>query len=449
MDAAALSRVRDIFSKQPIYRNGLDAPPKVFFSITDFMTPLPSQTITDIAHAITLMYNFQQADLLVSIADRSSGAICHEVARLTGLPYSLANWYPPGSPGEVEVEKCAGFSGTGHIYVNGVRKGKRVAVVMDILKTGRTAGNLVDALLRAGCTVVACAFAAEIVDAGGRQFEHLVAWGGVIVAAVSVLIRGERTKDESSSSLVISGSSDNADPSAEVCVSTSNPYRLLNPASATIRRIKRLSPDDVQAMCDEVQRGFVGVPIIVNPKLAYPYSFFQLTDFVPVMTADVVETMADLCVYFADFERCDVIVSEADRGGAPLAQAVARRTNKPFVLANWYPLGDGIGAVSKASVGFSGDGQIVVNGISPGDRVIFVDDMLSSGGTAEGVLKSVLQLGGVPLEGVFVSEKLYPAAAANRLPQRKGKERLAKGFPELIVTTVVQFIADGERTTLT
>lgn len=473
MDSDALARIRSVFVKQPIHRFE-DAPPKAFFTITDFMKPVSSLVITDMADSLHMSYNFAHADCLVSIADRSSGPLCHELSRLTGLPYTLANWYPQGSPGDIEVAKCSGFSGSGHIYLNGLRRGLKVALVMDVLKNGRTALNLAEACVKAGCTLVVAAFGAQLIEPGaegnskgGRtpNIEKLMTLcNNNIQSVLKVLVRGERTKEELKAPLT--AQEGRSPPNAALdtgialgvgpygATSATMPTRLLNPATAIIRQLKRLNRAEISAMMDFINRGFVGVPIIVNERLTYPYSFFQLTDFVPMMTPDVVETMADLCVHFGDFERCDVIVSEADRGGGPLVQAVARRTCKPFVMANWYPLtlrasgGANIAsAASQVNVGFSGDGQIVVNGINPGDRCIFVDDMLSSGGTAEGVLRSVVKLGGVPLEGVFLSEKLYPAKGPEHLPERRGKARLLQSFPDLLVTTIVQFVADGTKTT--
>ena len=461
---AALCRVRDVFAKQPIfYDQGKD--PRVFFTLTDFMAPISHTIIEDIASSMLDVLPFSQCDVIVSVADRSSGAIAHEVSLATELPYTLANWYPRGMPGEVEVAPCSGFSGSGTIWLNGLKRGKRCVIVMDCLRGGSTASNLLAACYRAGCSVVACVFAAELLEYRGRQNPGLS--GTKVFSLVPIHVRGERTKEARDAGGVILPPTTPVVPAAakkpgeggdtaeeeEAALAALlaggapvSALRRADPRNAIIQRLKRMSPEEVREKTLAVQHGFVGVPIITDPNLSYPYSFFQLTDFNPLMTPEVVEMMADLCVAKGNFARCDVIVSEADRGGAPLAQAVARRTGRPYVLANWYPFGAGIGADTKVSVGFSGDGLIVVNGVRKGDRCIFVDDMLSSGGTAEGVLHSVEKLGGIPIEGVFVSEKLYPAKKKTGLPLRKGKDRLKATWPHLDVTTLVQFVAEGART---
>lgn len=460
-----LSRIRDQFVRQRIFRDG-NASPRVYFDLTDFVNPVHAQAITDIASALADAAPMAQADAIVSIADRSSGAIAHEVARLSDLPYTLANWYPEGMPGEVEVEQCAGFSGSGHVWLNGLKRNRRVVIALDVLRSGKTAANLVRACQRAGCQVLAVAFAAELVEFEGRAND---AFEGIPVhCVVRIHVRGERTSEVKDTDTIFGPTAAqlltrrlregiqaehatvDADRIADFLQSHPNatPAELraaVGPADPT-KALRQMSAAEAEELLAKITPAFINVPILPNAELGgYPYSFFQLTDFVPLMTADLVEHMADLSVHLGDFARCDVIVAEADRGGAPLAVAIARRTRLPFVLANWYPLGEGMGAATQVNVGFSGDGQVVLNGVRRGDRCIFVDDMLSSGGTAEGVLRSIEKLGGIPLQGVFASEKLYPPKRGN-LPHRKGVERLQAAFPAFEIVTLVQFIAEGNRT---
>ena len=83
------------------------------------------------------------------------------------------------------------------------------------------------------------------------------------------------------------------------------------------------------------------------------------------MTPDMVETMADLCCYYSSMETCDVIVSEADRGGGPLAHACALRMGLPYVLAVWSTAVETTSSVD-AQIGFSGVGRLFVNGLTKG-----------------------------------------------------------------------------------
>ena len=58
--------------------------------------------------------------------------------------------------------------------------------------------------------------------------------------------------------------------------------------------------------------------------------------------------------------------------------------------------------------------EMHVDGILPGDRVLVVDDVLATGGTAEAVMRLVAQAGGHPAAAVFAIE----------LEFLKGRERL-------------------------
>jgi adenine/guanine phosphoribosyltransferase-like PRPP-binding protein len=453
----SLRRLRAHFVGHPIFRDS-QARPVAHFGLTDFVHPVSSDVIDDMADC--MVNNIAPAVLstitvVVSIADRSGGSIAHAVAVRLGVPYSLANWYPIGSPGEVLVDHCPGFSGNGLIYINGLREGMTALVVTDVMRTSQTAKNLVLACQSAGVTVAALCVGCEIVDfQGWSQVTSLCP----VNAVVSVYLRGETTKEAPSRNVPIVAPSVPITYNSQAQAAAAHAAAVAaawvpHPVNRSPRmsEIKRMPLALIEEKMERVARTFLHVSIHRNPHLAYPYSFFSLTDFVPPLHPSMLEDMADLIVYYGDFSRCDVIVSEADRGGGPLVHAVAVRTGLPYVLANWYPSGEGVGASSGASVGFSGEGRICVNGLKPEDRCIFVDDMLSSGGTAEGVIRAIVQLGAIAVEGVFVSEKLYPKpktpCGEAQIPERKGLKRLRSLFPFFTITTIVQFVAEGQSTT--
>lgn len=200
-----------------------------------------------------------------------------------------------------------------------------------------------------------------------------------------------------------------------------------------ILRIKSISPEVVLAKTQRVRESFIGIPIHRGLK-DYPYSLFALTD--GPINPTLVEDMADLLIYHGNFEGVDLLVSEGDRGGGPLAQAVAFKTGIPFTLANWHAVPpDAPGIVTiRTSAGFSGQGDIVINGIQPGQRIILVDDLLSSGGTSEALIKAIREAGATIEQALFVGEKvnLY------------GRDKIAQEFPNIRVTSLVRFISEIE-----
>jgi adenine phosphoribosyltransferase len=201
-----------------------------------------------------------------------------------------------------------------------------------------------------------------------------------------------------------------------------------------IQQIKLLTPQQIKKKLLRIKKTFIGAPII-NKRGKYPYSFFSLTDFNPPMDPDLVEDMADLLIYYGDLRNIDLIVSEADRGGGPLTHAVARKTGIPYTLANWYPI-EVKGAISvKASVGFSGNGTICIFGLKPKQRIIFVDDIISSGGTARALIQAIHKAGGLIEQALFVGEKVNFNAS----------QIIEKEF-KIQIISLVKFIADGNIT---
>lgn len=419
--------------------------PDASFPLTEFVKPVEPRVMEAGAALIAATVRADAAagraalpTFLVSVGMRGNGALAQAVAALLGVPYSLTNWYPDGSIGDKRVDRCVGIGGPGWIYLNGVPPDARVVVVMDVMRTGVTTARLVQGVRAvAGADALTGVYVlGEVLGAGGREWIRSRVGGALplLRTFVDVSLDGE-----------VSSAADGAAPkwAPAAC-----PCRGL--LSSAVSLIKRMPAAEVAAKTRRVTASFVDVPIVFNPNVSYPYCFFALTDFKPALDPALVEDMADLCVYMADFARCDVLVSEGDRGGGPLLQAISVRTLQPYVIASWTldsTAKDGGVASRVTQVGFSGsNSQLSLNGLRPGMRCTFVDDMLSSGGTAEAVLGCVERMGATVVEGVFLSEKLYPAPGPDRLPVRKGKERLEKVFKDTVITCVVQFLLSDDKT---
>lgn len=195
--------------------------------------------------------------------------------------------------------------------------------------------------------------------------------------------------------------------------------------------LKSLDQYAIQEKLERITRSFIDKPVHFD-KTGYPYSLFTLTDFYPPMEPTLIEDMADLLVHYGDFENIDLIVSEADRGGGPLTHAISTRTNIPYTLANWYPSGGPGELQVGASVGFSGNGFIFLNGIKKGQRTILVDDLLSSGGTAIALIQAILKGGATVKQALFVAEKVL----------MHGRQKLEKNY-SIPIISLVKFKAEG------
>lgn len=413
------------------------------FTLTDFTTPVSPNFMETAAalicecideHGVFLRRRrFPKPTFIVSIGIRGCGALTHAIALRLGLPYSLSNWYPDGTEGDIVVNRCEGIGGMGNVYLNSVPKNSVVIVIVDVLFRGNSVRKLIEGIRSVeGIVILGTYTIAQTVQANCAPRTEVA--GVPLWALMNIELGCEMTNISRTT----------PDPSISF-PTTCSPLRLM--PSSTIRLLKRMSPSDVQKKLCRVTSSFCGVPVIYNSELSYPYCNFALTDFKPALDPELVEDIADLAVHFGDFTRCNVLVSEGDRGGGPMLQAISVRTKLPYVIASWRlsPASGGVKS-TVTNVGFSGsNSQLFLSGLKAGMRCTFVDDMLSSGGTAEAVLGCIRAVGAFTVESVFASEKLYPVEG-RYLPVRKGKNRLNERFPETTITCLVQFIVRSEQT---
>lgn len=203
-----------------------------------------------------------------------------------------------------------------------------------------------------------------------------------------------------------------------------------------ILRIKSLSPEAIFQKTRRVKESFIDWPIHKGLD-GYPYSLFPLTD--GPIDPSLVEDMADLIIHSDkrnNFEKADILVSEGDRGGGLLAQAIGTKTGIPITLANWHATPPDVpGMVSvKTTIGFSGHGDIAIYGIQPGQNAIVVDDLLSTGGTSKALFEAILKMGANIEEAFFVGEKVNLG----------GRQNILQRFPNITVTSFARFISEEE-----
>lgn len=136
-----------------------------------------------------------------------------------------------------------------------------------------------------------------------------------------------------------------------------------------------------------------GKVFVINP----------LTEQIPATSAEMLRCACDeiLKAVHTDFDK---VVGEEDKGGIIVA-GVALAANKPFGMMRWYPTG----ITGQIKVPFTCEyieGYLYLNGIEPGDRVLVVDDMISTGGTMTGMIRALEKAGAVIADIVSVGEKV-------------------------------------------
>ena len=162
----------------------------------------------------------------------------------------------------------------------------------------------------------------------------------------------------------------------------------------------------------------------------YPYFIHPISDGIPRMDADVLRATRDLIVEMVDWSKVDLVVS-IEAMGLPLLAAVGDATGKPTVVIRKRQYGmEGEVRVDVAT-GYS-QSTTYINDIEPGERILIVDDVISTGGTLEPILATLEEMGVILQDIVIAIEK------------GEWRERLAKERPDWPIRTLARIdIIDG------
>lgn len=186
-----------------------------------------------------------------------------------------------------------------------------------------------------------------------------------------------------------------------------------------------MSPSDSLSVLQDSLRGS---PIIWKGE--YPYFIHPISDGIPRMDADVLRATRDLIVEMVDWSKIDLIVS-VEAMGLPLLAAVGDATGKPTVVIRKREYGMEGEVRVDVSTGYS-QSTTYINDISPGERILIVDDVISTGGTLEPILATLEKMGVILQDIVIAIEK------------GEGRERLAKERPGWPIRTLARIdIIDG------
>lgn len=138
-------------------------------------------------------------------------------------------------------------------------------------------------------------------------------------------------------------------------------------------------------------------------KEGYPYFVHPLSDGVPRQSAELLSAARDLISEGVDWDSIDIILG-IEAMGIPLAAALCLSSGKPLVIGRKRQYGLPGEVSIDQSTGYS-KGEIFLNDIEQGARVLIVDDVVSTGGTLHPVLKAVEENGAIVQDCWIVFEK--------------------------------------------
>ena len=177
-----------------------------------------------------------------------------------------------------------------------------------------------------------------------------------------------------------------------------------------------------------LQNSLKGAPIIW--KGDYPYFIHPISDGIPRMDPNVLRATRDLIISMVDWSKIDLIVS-VEAMGLPLLAAVGEASGKPTVVIRKRSYGMEGEVEVNVSTGYS-KSTTYINDIKPGERILVVDDVISTGGTLEPILETLEGMG-VKLQDIIIA-----------IEKGEGRERLSVERPEWPIRTLARIdIVDG------
>ena len=152
---------------------------------------------------------------------------------------------------------------------------------------------------------------------------------------------------------------------------------------------------------DRLKQSLLDAPII--EKEGYHYFVHPISDGVPMLHPELLREIVIKIIRKAELESVDKIVTPAAMG-IHISTAVSLMTDIPLVVVRKRQYGlDGEVALSQVT-GYS-ESEMYVNDVYEGDRVLVLDDVLSTGGTLSGVTGALAEIGAEICDIVCVIKK--------------------------------------------
>ena len=181
-------------------------------------------------------------------------------------------------------------------------------------------------------------------------------------------------------------------------------------------------------MLERLKKSLLEAPIF--KRGSYNYFIHPITDGVPEVRPELIREVTANIVRIADLEVDKIVTVEAM--GIPIGIGLSIITDIPLVIIRKRKYGLPGEIEISQKTGYS-KSQLFLNGIKEGDRVIVVDDVISTGGTLLATLESLKIAGATVVDVVIVVQR------------GDGVERLtSKGYA---VKTMVQVDVDESRVT--
>ena len=182
----------------------------------------------------------------------------------------------------------------------------------------------------------------------------------------------------------------------------------------------------------QLKESLLAAPVVWKGE--YPYFVHPITDGVPRLDPAVLSSVVELIEQVVDWDSIDLILG-IEAMGLPLTSPLSMRNNRPQVVARKRSYGlDGEISIGQ-STGYS-KGTMYLNDIKKGERVLVVDDVLSTGGTLDAIIQGIETIGAVVETVVVVVEK------------GPGLAELQRKYTHIQISSLVRLEMNGEKVVL-
>ncbi|MGN1186823.1 MAG: hypoxanthine/guanine phosphoribosyltransferase [Methanobrevibacter wolinii] len=141
-------------------------------------------------------------------------------------------------------------------------------------------------------------------------------------------------------------------------------------------------------MLEELKKSLIEAPVV--KKGDYDYFVHPVSDGIPTMKPEVLVEISEVVKDNFNIDVDKIVGIEAM--GIPLSTALSIETGIPFVIIRKRHYGlDGEVAIHKTT-GY-GESDLYINDLHKGDKVLLIDDVVSTGGTLISTIKALEEIG--------------------------------------------------------
>ncbi|MGM0591329.1 MAG: hypoxanthine/guanine phosphoribosyltransferase [Halobacteriota archaeon] len=152
---------------------------------------------------------------------------------------------------------------------------------------------------------------------------------------------------------------------------------------------------------DQLRQSLLDAPIV--EKGDYEYFVHPISDGVPMLEPSLLREIVIRIIRKAHLEDVDKIVTPAAMG-IHISTAVSLMTDIPLVVIRKRQYGLEGEKPLFQETGY-GESEMYINDVEKGDRVLVLDDVLSTGGTMKAILDALTDIGADVVDVVAVIKK--------------------------------------------